>query len=121
MQAWYTKRFDLSGLPHYAPDRQVSGTLRIWGNNYLTDGALGDYWRDGFRKVQPGVDFTFDMPTTAMGLAAVTAGAADLGMSRKPVFLELLSFQRRFGYDIGAILTVDRPIRCVGVIGSCRQ
>ena len=27
----YTKRWDLSDLPHYVPKQQVTGILRIWG------------------------------------------------------------------------------------------
>src|SRR5712691_9622911 len=40
-KAWYTKQWDLSGLPKYLPQQKVTGVLRIWGNNYLADGMLG--------------------------------------------------------------------------------
>jgi len=40
----YTRKFDLSGLPQYQPRQKVSGTIRIWGSNYITDGFLGGYW-----------------------------------------------------------------------------
>ena len=48
-------RFDLSGLPAYQPEEQVSGKLRIWGNNYLADSGLAQVWEEEFRKVQPGM------------------------------------------------------------------
>jgi len=41
----------------------VTGTLRIWGLNYLTDGKLAKYWEDGFRKYQPGINFSWFTPT----------------------------------------------------------
>src|SRR5438309_4177463 len=49
----YTRKFDLSGLPHYVPQKQLTGWIRLHGSNYLVDGKLGEYWRDGFAKVQP--------------------------------------------------------------------
>src|SRR4051812_34781092 len=29
----YTKKWDLSGLPHYVPKQHLTGMLRIWGTN----------------------------------------------------------------------------------------
>jgi len=37
----YTKKFDLSGLPHYVPEEKPKGALRIAGNNYVGDSPLG--------------------------------------------------------------------------------
>src|SRR5882762_173174 len=51
----YTRKFDLSGLPHYVPQKQLTGWMRLHGSNYLADGKLGEYWRDGFAKFQPGL------------------------------------------------------------------
>ena len=36
-------RFDISDLPHYVPEVQVSGTIRQWGSNYLADSPLAGY------------------------------------------------------------------------------
>ena len=37
-KVYYTgERFDLDQLPHYVPELQVTGTIRIWGLNYLGD------------------------------------------------------------------------------------
>ncbi len=58
-KVFYTKRWDLSGLPSYHPQTQVSGSLRIWGSNYIQDGNVGRYWEEGFRKYQPKVHFDF--------------------------------------------------------------
>src|SRR5690242_20230983 len=59
----YTKRWDLSDLPHYVPKHQLTGTIRIWGNNYLKDGQLGDYWVEAFKKFQPGLTIEYHLPT----------------------------------------------------------
>src|SRR5260370_35277790 len=49
----YTKKFDLSGLPKYQPTQKVSGTIRLWGSNYITDGFPGGCWREWFLKCPP--------------------------------------------------------------------
>src|SRR5215468_12657293 len=45
----YKRRWDLSDLPHYVPKQKLSGTIRIWGNNYIKDGDLGRAWVDEFK------------------------------------------------------------------------
>ena len=47
----YTKRWDLSDLPHYVPKQQLTGTLRIWGNNYIKDGYLGGILGKGVQEI----------------------------------------------------------------------
>ena len=90
----YTRAWDLSGLPHYVPKSKVSGTIRIWGSNYITDGMLGGFWEDAFRKYQPGVAFTFHMKTTLAAVPSLVFGVSDLGIGRKITFSELEMFQR---------------------------
>jgi phosphate transport system substrate-binding protein len=93
-QAFYTQKFDLSGLPHYEPQPLPAGWLRIYGNNYLVDGALGDYWQKAFEKFQPGIHLSFNMPTSANALAALNFDQAELVMSHKPSFYDLLAYER---------------------------
>src|SRR5205085_12473982 len=50
----YTKKFDLSGLPHYVPEEKAAGKLRVYGNNYVGDAPLGRWWKEAFEKAQPG-------------------------------------------------------------------
>src|SRR5438552_18572011 len=53
-KAYYpADKWDLSDLPSYVPKERVSGTLRLWGSNYITDGNLGEYWEKAFRKFHP--------------------------------------------------------------------
>src|SRR5438105_14738830 len=52
-------RFDLSGLPAYEPEAQVSGTLRIWGNNYLAASGLAQVWAEEFRTAHPALQMAW--------------------------------------------------------------
>jgi phosphate transport system substrate-binding protein len=99
----YKKRWDLSALPHYVPKQQVTGTLRIWGNNYLKDGYLGAYWQEEFKKFQPGITIEYHLPTEAMAIPALVCGVADLGMNNKAILTDLLSFEQAFHYPISSV------------------
>ena len=90
----YAKKFDLSGLPHYEPKRKVSGTIRMWGSNYITDGFLGGYWEAAFRKYHPDVKFDFHMKTTLAAVPSLIFGVSDLGIGRKITFAEQELFER---------------------------
>ncbi|MDD3180011.1 MAG: hypothetical protein PHQ04_06620 [Opitutaceae bacterium] len=93
------KRFDLDKLPHYVPERQVFGLIRMWGLNYIWDSPLAKYWEEGFRKFQPGVAFEYHMPTALTSTSALVTGVADIGANRKMTFTEILQFERMFSYD----------------------
>src|SRR6266446_194665 len=43
-KVFYTNKFSLDGLPQYKPEQKVTGTIRIWGLNYMTDGNVAKYW-----------------------------------------------------------------------------
>jgi len=101
--------FDLGALPSYVPEQQVSGTIRLWGSNYFTDGNLGKYWEQGFRKYQPDARFYFHLTTAAAAIPALLTGVADIGPNRKITWKELLGFQRTYGYD---------PLEITAVHGS---
>ncbi len=90
----YTKQWDLSGLPKYQPKQKVSGTIRMWGSNYITDGFLGGYWEAAFRKYHPDVKFDFHMKTTLAAVPSLIFGVSDLGIGRKITFAEQELFER---------------------------
>ncbi len=90
----YTRKFDLSGLPKYEPQQKVSGTIRLWGSNYITDGFLGGYWEAAFKKYHLNVNFDFHMKTTLAAVPSLVFGVSDVGIGRKITFSELEMFQR---------------------------
>jgi phosphate transport system substrate-binding protein len=95
----YTEKFDLSGLPSYVPTQHVSGTIRLWGSNYIVDGFLGTYWETAFRKYHPDVKFDYNMKTTLAAVPSLVFGVADVGIGRKITFSELEMFQRYSNRD----------------------
>src|SRR5260370_39969967 len=64
-------RFDLSDLPHYKPEQQVSGTIRQWGSNYLTDSPLAGYLESTFQKFQPNVKFADHLRTSEHAITSL--------------------------------------------------
>lgn len=90
----YTKKFDLSGLPSYQPRQKVSGTIRFWGSNYITDGMVGGYWEAKFKEYHPDIKFEWRMKTTSAAVPSLVFGVSDIGIGRKVTFSELQMFQR---------------------------
>ncbi len=97
--AHYPPQFDLGALPHYVPGPPLTGWLRLHGNNYLADGALGEYWQRAFAKYQPGIRISYYLPTSAIAFAALYYEQADLVMGHRPGFYDLLAYQRVMNCD----------------------
>lgn len=98
VKKFYAPQFDLSGIPEYRPQQQVSGVIRQWGNNYIKDSGLVDVWEAGFRKVQPGVTFQDNLSSSAVAFPGLIAGVADLApMGRQALWDELKGFEREGG------------------------
>lgn len=95
---FYTAKFNLEDLPEYKPEQKVSGTIRLWGLNYLTDGDLARYWEDGFRNYHPNIKIEYNTPTALVAVPGLITGMADLGATRPITFDELLTYQRVFNY-----------------------
>jgi len=102
----YTKRWDLSDLPHYVPRQKLSGKLRIWGNNYIKDGYLADYWQTEFKKFQPDLKIEYNLPTTGIAIPALSCGVADIAMSRKAILMDLLTFEQVYHHPVTEISAV---------------
>lgn len=92
----YTRKWDLSALPHYVPRRQLTGTLRIWGLSYLQDGPLGKRWADAFKKYEPGITIDYHLPTGALAVSALAAGVADIGVTYRVSLIDSLNFEQVF-------------------------
>src|ERR1022692_2201800 len=86
--------FDLSGLPHYKPEQQVSGVIRMTGSNYIADSHVGENWLAAFKKFQPGVTFEFNLKTPSSAVYALFLNAGDIDPSRKMTFEDLLANER---------------------------
>ena len=109
-KVYYTKKFDLSDLPHYKPEQKVSGTIRMWGSNYFTDSPLADYWIEEFHKYQPDLKFALHLKTTLHAIPGLIFGMSDIGpMGRQITWDELLAYQRERNH---------LPIGIVAVTGS---
>ena len=110
----YTKKWDLSDMPHYAPTRQVSGTLRIWGSNYLKDGPLGQYWADAFKKFQPGVTIEYNLPTAGIGIPALAGKVADLAVGRPATLMDYLTFEQVYKFEPTEIMAATGSLDVYG-------
>jgi phosphate transport system substrate-binding protein len=102
----YTKKWDLGELPHYVPKVHLTGTIRIWGNNYIRDGYLAEYWEAEFRKFQPDVKIEYTLPTTGIAIPALSCGVADVAMSRKAIIMDLLTFEQVYHHPVTEICAV---------------
>jgi phosphate transport system substrate-binding protein len=106
-KVYYTKKFDLSDLPHYKPEQKASGTIRMWGSNYFTDSPLADYWIQEFQKYQPDVKFALHLKTTLHAIPGLIFGMSDIGpMGRQITWDELLAYQRERNHLPTAIVAV---------------
>lgn len=99
-KAYYpADQWDLSDLPAYQPKAKITGTIRLWGSNYIVDGNLGGYWEAEFRKFHPDVKFEYNMLTTRAAVPSLVFGVSDLGIGRKITTEELQLFQRYKNHD----------------------
>lgn len=92
-------QWDLSDLPAYVPEIQVTGTIRLWGSNYIVDGNVGAYWEQAFQKFHPRVKFEYNMLTTRAAVPSLVFGVSDLGIGRKITTEELQLYQRYKNHD----------------------
>ena len=98
-QPAYTKKFDLSGLPHYVPEDKPMGTLRVCGNNYVGDSALGGWWKETFEKFQPGIKIQYNLPSAAIAVPCMYFDLADIGINHEPSFYDYLGHLRLKGFE----------------------
>lgn len=98
VKKFYEPQFDLSGIPEYKPDVQVSGIIRQWGNNYIQDSGLVQVWEDGFRKHHPDISFADNLTSSSVAFPGLISGVADLApMGRQALWDELKGFEREGG------------------------
>jgi phosphate transport system substrate-binding protein len=123
----------INGLPHYRPQKQVSGTIRLWGHGApVLDfmGMLVKSWEDGFAKYQPGVKFEYHMYGTASAMGALYTGKGDVAILGQEIYpFETVAFQqvkhypplgieiatgsvdvRNFDFAIGVFVNKNNPL-----------
>lgn len=94
-KVYYTRTFDLSSLPLYQPQQQITGVIRQWGNNYLKDSGLMTVWEKEFRHFQPDATFADNLVSSAVAFPGLIAGTADLApLGRQALWDELKGFER---------------------------
>ena len=117
-KVFYTKKYDLSGLPHYQPEQQATGDLHVMGNNYIGDSNVARWWQEAFNKFQPGVRIVYNLPSAAISFPALEFGGADLVMDHKALFYDLLGYERLFGADPYEITALTGSYNVTGWIST---
>ncbi|MBV9083014.1 MAG: substrate-binding domain-containing protein [Acidobacteriaceae bacterium] len=96
--ATYAPANDIETFPHYRPETQVSGQLRVWGNDFMA--KLFGLWTAGFSKYHPAVKYEVFLKSTATGIGALYTGVSDMSLLGREIWpSETLGFQKVFGYE----------------------
>ncbi len=64
--------------PNYRPSQNVSGTIRIWGDENMS--AVTKNWAEGFRRYQPNINFDIRLMGTVTAMPAIYTNQADLAL-----------------------------------------
>lgn len=88
--------FDLSGLPAYAPQQQVVGTIRITGTPLDSlVGSLAGEFKNHHKRVR----VTSELINTSQAIAGLVQGTADIGIMGHAAWLSgRQAFQQTYGY-----------------------
>ena len=85
-------------MPVYKPQQQVSGTIRIRGDEHQR--VMLRNWENDFHRYEPDILFDDHLTSTVHAMPALVFDIADLGLlGREIAPLENLSFRRMFRYD----------------------
>ncbi len=89
-------------LPAYRAQRQVAGTITLWGHGSFKHDFMGPLvhaWADAFRRHQPGVTFEYRMYGTASAIGALYTGAGNLAILGEEIGPDAArAFRRAKGY-----------------------
>jgi phosphate transport system substrate-binding protein len=89
---------DFESLPAYQPERKITETIRVRGDN--GQGAMLKLWQDGFLKHHPEARFDTELLSTAHAIPALYLKIADVGLiGREQLPIENLAFRRTYRYD----------------------
>lgn len=73
-----------SAAPAYVPEAAVSGVIRTWGNPAMS--GLLARWQKGFKRHHPSVAFEDRLKSSAMAIAGLGEGTADLAMMGRQIY-----------------------------------
>ncbi len=91
------------------PKQHLTGTLRIWGNNYIRDGSCtsANTGRLNSTNSSPTpLNIDYHLPTTGIAIPALSCGVADVAMSRKAILMDLLTFEQVYHHPVTEISAV---------------
>jgi phosphate transport system substrate-binding protein len=71
-------------LPDYQPRIHVMGVLRSCGNPQMA--PLLKLWETGFKRLQPDVQFTENLTSSASGMYGLDMRTSDLALMGRPIF-----------------------------------
>jgi len=98
----------------YRPDAQLSGTIKIWGNDRMQSVLME--LEQAFRKQQPEIRFQNHLMGTGTAMAGLYTGVADLAFMGRPATpKELMGFEWVFQYKPTTIevMTGSFSTRCI--------
>ena len=87
---FYTRKFDLSGIPPYRPVHQVTKKLRQWGMHYPRLSGLMSAWEAEFLRHHSRASFDDRLASSAVAIPGLIGGVADLApIGRQALWTEL--------------------------------
>ena len=91
---------DVAGLPDYAPQRIVSGTIRCSGNAHMA--RLLKRWEAGFRTYHRDVRFAESLHGTASGIYGLEMRTADVALMGRAInpFERYGTYERSWTYPV---------------------
>ncbi|MDD3179024.1 MAG: substrate-binding domain-containing protein [Opitutaceae bacterium] len=91
---------DWPTLPDYKPARQVSGTLRSWGNPHMAD--LLNLWQQGFSKYHPEIRYEDTLKGTSTAQWGLQCWVADIALMSRPMipYESFGTYRRSYNFPV---------------------
>lgn len=87
----------LAEIPEYQPGAKATGTIRVWGSDYVGS-RLAAYWEEDFRRYQPDVRLEHKLVNALTAIPAITLGVGDVAPNRAATWAERFLFERVHNY-----------------------
>jgi phosphate transport system substrate-binding protein len=92
-------QFNLSDLSAYVPEASINGPIRIWASDMWGNPGFQEKLEAAFRKFQPNASLDYVSASPSGAFAGLLTGQADVAIARRMTWVDLLSYQRKFGRD----------------------